>query len=75
MPPFNCGYIFNQDYPGDHICQYLTIDPGKKKLGRPGNTECSLRATILDRFKGCTLFPSKTEEILPHMINCGFSFE
>jgi hypothetical protein len=70
MNPQNCGYVLNTQYDW-HVCQYLLIDPGANKLGKKNGTECSLRATILDNYKGCTLEPEVRE---PHMTACSFVF-
>lgn len=71
--PTNCGYVLTNDelY---HACQYLTIFKGSNKgIGKVGGTECSIRTTILDVFKGCAFFPDQASDIVncPH---CGFSF-
>lgn len=73
MPPANCGYVLDTKY-NVHKCQYLTITAGSNKLGKPGQTSCSIRASIFDIAKGCTLFPSTASEIGPHMTACGFTF-
>ena len=73
MNPGGCGYILDTNY-DVHKCQYLSISPGAKKLGKAGNTECSIRATILDVAKGCALEPSSTSAMYPHMTACGFTF-
>jgi hypothetical protein len=73
MPPANCGYILDTKY-NVHKCQYLTINAGTNKLGKPGQTSCSIRTTIFDIAKGCTLEPSKPEHIMPWMTACGFTF-
>ena len=71
--PGGCGYILDTEY-DVHKCQYLTIAAGKKKLGKAGNTECSLGSTIFDVAKGCSLEPSSASAIYPHMTACGFTF-
>ncbi len=64
----NCGYIVSGTY---HICQYLTIRP--KGIGRADGTLCSIRANIMDIFKGCILFPEKASEIV-NCPACSFTF-
>jgi hypothetical protein len=68
--PDDCHHVLDTTY-NIHKCQYLTIKPGAGKLGKSDGTECSLRAEILDRFKGCTLGPDARE---PHMTSCTFVF-
>jgi len=71
-PTGDCGYPYRADI-DCHACQYLTVFK-VNKWGQKDNTECSLRANILNTFKGCTMFPTKPSEIKPHMTNCGYSF-
>lgn len=70
-----CGYVLDSTR-GIHKCQYLTINKiqGKDGLGKANGTECSIRATILGTFKGCTLFPGRPEEKAAWMTACGFTF-
>jgi len=70
MPPGQCGYILDAAR-GVHKCQHLTIFP--KGIGKANGTECSVRATILDVLKGCTLFPSKAADIA-NCPDCQFTF-
>lgn len=68
-PTGDCGYPYRADI-DCHACQYLTVFK-VNKWGLKDNTECSLYADILNRFKGCAYPP---DEILSHMTNCGYSF-
>jgi hypothetical protein len=72
--PTDCAYVpvtsNKKDY---HACQYLRLLPGKG-IGKIGGTECSIRASIIDQFKGCALSPMKASEIETWMTACGFTF-
>jgi hypothetical protein len=73
MPPFNCGYVTNPRAPsGWHVCQYLSIAAGANKFGKKSGTECSVRSTIFDISKACTLSP---EERKTWMTACSFTFQ
>lgn len=67
-PGGNCGYVLSGAY---HKCQYLTIQA--RGIGKSNGTECSIRATLLDRFKGCVLFPESASDIA-NCPACGFTF-
>jgi hypothetical protein len=73
IPPDGCGYIYDSQYEV-HKCQYLTINSGAKKLGKPGQTECSIYSTLFDNYKGCTHGPQVPEDIWAWMTNCGYEF-
>ena len=66
-PKGECGWPYRADI-NSHACKYLRVI-NKNKWPKPGNTQCSIYADILNVFKGCAYPP----ELLPHMTNCGYT--
>jgi hypothetical protein len=72
--PGPCGYIVHPRATNYHVCQYLTINPGANKLGKPGQTSCSLYSSLFDNYKGCIHGPQKPVDIWSWMTACGYEF-
>lgn len=66
-PAGECGWPYRANI-NAHACQYLKVIR-LNKWGQAGNSECSIYADILNRFKGCAFPP---EELKPHMTSCGY---
>jgi len=75
LTPASCAYVPVTNNKVDyHACQYLTILPGGNKgIGKTNGTECSIRSSILNQFKGCALFPQKASDVASFSA-CGFTF-